>query len=302
MTELEITEKLKEVSNQENIKNISKTISSENKLEKIYDKTSTKIANIAMTKDATLADISNLTGEMVVIKDKLDKVTTDIIQKEIDRNIKAGLESTKAQITVFKDVLPAEIVNAEINATVFNQVYLDAYYAMQTLEDGILLSDRIWDITNISLEEIRVYMMEVMLDENTSMSEVYYQIKSFLKLPNVDMRTKKWRQFFRDHPPGKGVYRSAWKNVLRLLRTETNRAFKLGLVKYAKDRTWIQGIKWELSMAHPEMDICNDIAADDLYGLGAGVYPPENTPIIPHPHCLCYLRLIPNYELLGITL
>jgi len=302
MTELEITEKLKEVSNQENKNNISKLITTENKLEKIYDKTSTKIANVAMTKDASLADISNLTGEMVVIKDNLDKVTTDIIRKEIDRNIKAGLESVKAQITVFKDILPSDIVNAEISATVFNQAYMDAYYAMQTLKDGILLSDKIWDITNISLEEIRVYMMEVMLDENTSMAEVYQQIKSFLKLPDVDMRTKYWKQFFKTHPPGKGVYRSAWKNVLRVLRTETNRAFRLGTIKYAKDRTWVQGIKWELSAAHPRMDICNDIAADDLEGLGAGVYSPANVPIMPHPQCICYLRLIPNYDLLGITL
>ena len=302
MTELEITEKLKEVSNQQNIKNVSKTIPPENKLEKIYDRTSTRIANIAMTKDATLGDISNLTNEMSVIKDRLDKETESIINKEINRNIKAGIESTKAQITVFKDILPRGIVDAEINATVFNQAYMDAYYAMQTLEDGILLSDKIWDITNISLEEIRIYMMEVMLDEDTDMTEVYQQIKSFLKIPDVDLRTKKWRQFFRDHPPGKGVYRSAWKNVLRLLRTETNRAFRLGLIKYAKDRTWVQGIKWELSAAHPEDDICDYIAADDLYGLGAGVYPPDNVPVVPHPHCICYLRLIPNTDFLGITL
>lgn len=302
MTELEITEKLKEVSNQENIKNVSKTIPPENKLQKIYDKTSTKIANIATTKDATLGDISILASEMAVIKDQLDKVTTDIIQKEIDRNIQAGIENTKAQITVFQNILPREIVDAEINAMVFNRAYLDAYYAMKTLEDGIQLSDKIWDITNISMEEIRVYMMEVMLDENTSMAEVYQQIKSFLKIPDVDLRTKKWRQFFKDHPPGKGVYRSAYKNVMRVLRTETNRAFRLGLIKYAKDRTWVQGIKWELSAAHPESDICDYIAADDLYGLGAGVYPPDNVPVVPHPHCICHLRLIPNYDVLGITI
>ena len=50
----------------------------------------------------------------------------------------------------------------------------------------------------------------------------------------------------------------------------------------------VEGIKWELSAQHPEWDVCDYLSKQDLYGLGAGVYPPELLPPKPHPNCLCY--------------
>ncbi len=51
-------------------------------------------------------------------------------------------------------------------------------------------------------------------------------------------------------------------------------------------------IKWNLSPRHPAVDICDDYAKRDDYGLGPGVYPPSRVPPHPpHPHCICYFTI-----------
>ena len=131
-------------------------------------------------------------------------------------------------------------------------------------------------------------------------AEFYQHAKTFLLLPNVDMRTRAWREFFEKHPPGRGVYRSAYKNVQRVLRTEANRAYRAGIQAYAGRVTWAGGIKWNLSAAHKDRDICDWLASADN-GLGAGVYEVGNAPDSGHPHCLCYLTIIPKPEVLAIA-
>lgn len=50
-----------------------------------------------------------------------------------------------------------------------------------------------------------------------------------------------------------------------------------------------RGVRWNLSLSHPQVDICDDYATDDDHDLGAGIYPAADCPEIPHPQCLCYL-------------
>ena len=51
-------------------------------------------------------------------------------------------------------------------------------------------------------------------------------------------------------------------------------------------------IKWNLHPRHPAVDICDEHAKRDDYGLGPGVYPPGKVPQFPpHPHCLCFFTL-----------
>jgi hypothetical protein len=253
MTESEITDKIKQIAGNYNKKNIIDTMKAEDKLFSLYKKQSNKIGNIIS--GSSIEDVKDINDYLDNTKNILDDKTTSIISKSIDKSIKNGIKSTRSQITVFKDILPDEIVDSDIQQFVFNQVYIDAIIAMEKCEDGLELSQKIWDINQISLDDIRRYMIDSMLNDR-DFSDVYQHIKSFLLLPDVDLRTKKWRDFFKENPPGRGRYRSAFKNVMRVLRTETNRAFRLGSVEYAKGKFWVYGIKFELSLAHPEFDIC----------------------------------------------
>lgn len=51
-------------------------------------------------------------------------------------------------------------------------------------------------------------------------------------------------------------------------------------------------VEWNLSPQHPQPDICDVLATQDLYGAGPGVYPIAVVPSLPHPHCLCNTRAI----------
>jgi len=149
------------------------------------------------------------------------------------------------------------------------------------------------------LQQIKLFMAEYAISEETA-SYVYRFIKGFLTLPDVDLRKKEWQDYFENNPPGRGIYRSAWKNTLRVIRTETNIAFRKAQANYAQNESWIKGVRWVLSGAHPVEDVCDDIATADDYGLGAGVYPADAIPDSGHPQCMCHYEYVIDYAGLGL--
>lgn len=58
----------------------------------------------------------------------------------------------------------------------------------------------------------------------------------------------------------------------------------------------VRHVRWQLSGRHASIptspDICDIYRNQDLYGLGAGVYRPENKPALPHPRCACRVTFI----------
>lgn len=75
----------------------------------------------------------------------------------------------------------------------------------------------------------------------------------------------------------------------RLARTEINNAFHQQQIAGAK-RPGVTAAKWNLSGSHPKPDICNQYADQDEFGLGPGMYPPDEVPPSkPHPQCLCFI-------------
>lgn len=84
----------------------------------------------------------------------------------------------------------------------------------------------------------------------------------------------------------------------RIARTEAARAWADGFVeRYGHDGS-VVAYQWKLSSRHPKFDICNLYAEANLWGLGNGIYPKDETPKLPvHPHCLCHLAPVFSSEL-----
>jgi len=177
------------------------------------------------------------------------------------------------------------------DSPMFTSMNFEAINAMRTSVDGVELSARIWELNRIQLLSMKTYLADAML-EGKSAAEISQEIRAFMHLPAVDMRTKKWRAFFKQNPPGRGVYKSAAKNAQRVLRTELHRAYRNAAVQYVKQMPWAEGMQWMLSDAHPEMDICDDLASSDV-GYGPGVYTPDAFPDIPHAQCICFWVAVP---------
>ncbi|POO87256.1 hypothetical protein [Clostridium sp. 3-3] len=79
----------------------------------------------------------------------------------------------------------------------------------------------------------------------------------------------------------------------RLARTSITHAAAETQIQTAKKNPFNRGMKWNLSPSHGarmhgKQDECDDYAGNDSYGLGAGIFPADKTPI-QHPNCMCYL-------------
>jgi len=232
---------------------------------------------------------------------RLTQRTQAIVARNLNRSVSQGLRDGEATLyaTATSAVGRAAAVKTLGTPMGFDRLWSEAVQSLYGGTPGIELSPRIWEVERTTLKSIQRYLAQSMASAR-SRSEIVSHIRSFLLMPNVDMRTKAWRSFFEQNPPGRGVYRSAYKNVQRVLRTESNRAYRTATQLYARQKSWATGVRWTLSAAHPKVDICDTLAAQDLYGMGAGVYPAGEAPDSGHPHCLCYLVVVYNLQALGL--
>ncbi|HEY6019108.1 MAG TPA: hypothetical protein VIY48_04185 [Candidatus Paceibacterota bacterium] len=288
----------------------------ERKIKAIYSKADQRLASLSL-RGASLGSQSALFENMTKIMQSLsDDVTTaiegaikqsvrsavsgsreivDSIERVATRRLRRTRESIISEASREEEFLRDKIEQIRMS---FDEVYPEAVQAMRT-DSGVELSTKIWDINRMSLQQMKNFIAEYMITQESAGS-IYRFVKGFLTLPDVDLRKKEWIEYFKDNPPGRGVYRSAWKNALRVIRTETNRAFRKAQAGFAKGETWVKGVRWVLSGAHPEADVCDDIANADDYGLGPGVYPAEAIPDSGHPQCLCHYEYVIDYAGLGL--
>ncbi len=155
---------------------------------------------------------------------------------------------------------------------------------------GLYLSDRIWQqgeryrstVTNIIQESVAIgqdaattaRILERYIKEGSNTLAVNY--------PNMMKRMA-----------GR-IPKDISYEALRLARTEMTAAFGEGTIAAASVSPSYKGMKLVLSNSHPIADICDNLAAYDV-GLGRGIYPPGDEPMIPiHPNCLC--TLVPIHE------
>jgi hypothetical protein len=79
----------------------------------------------------------------------------------------------------------------------------------------------------------------------------------------------------------RGVYRSPFKNAMRLARTEAIRAYNHASAEFAQDKDWLVGMRVQLSPLHDKEDECDKYDGDLME-------PNEFAEKFPlHPHCMC---------------
>ena len=83
-----------------------------------------------------------------------------------------------------------------------------------------------------------------------------------------------------------------WKSQ-RVMRTEINRAHGHAYMQSAEQTPGFAGFRFLLSPQHPEPDICDLLASQNLHGLGAGVYPTQALcPWPAHPNTLSFVEMV----------
>jgi hypothetical protein len=82
------------------------------------------------------------------------------------------------------------------------------------------------------------------------------------------------------------------RNRLPTNRADEARALHQAEIARAENDPAVYAMQWHLGGGHEEIDICDDVASLDLFGLGPGVYPKDSVPDLQHPNCMCYLTVL----------
>lgn len=176
---------------------------------------------------------------------------------------------------------------------------LSALQAFKERTDaGMDLSQRVWDFVKHDRQKLE-WALGLGLAEGKSAAALSRDVRQYLNEPNKLFRRVRDKhgnlvlsKAAQAYHPGQGVYRSSYKNALRLAVTETNMAYRT-----ADHTTWskmpfVIGIEIKLSAIHatsdiqgkkyprPYADMCDELA---------GVYPKEFKFTGWHPHCRCYV-------------
>lgn len=156
-------------------------------------------------------------------------------------------------------------------------------------ERGMNLSDRVWKLSDQFKGELEL-SLELGLGEGKSAADLSRDVRQYLREPNKlfrrvrnekgQLRLSKAAQAYH---PGQGVYRSSYKNALRLTATENNMAYRTADHERWQQLDFVIGIQIMLSNNHtcngqPFVDICDTLQ---------GMYPKTFKFVGWHPFCRC---------------
>lgn len=151
-------------------------------------------------------------------------------------------------------------------------------------ERGMNLSDRVWRLTDQFKSELEL-ALEMGLGDGKSAAALSRDVREYLNEPHkLFRRVRNEKGQLRlskaaaAYHPGQGVYRSSYKNALRLTATENNMAYRTADHERWNDLDFVIGIEIMLSNNHPVEDICDEMC---------GVYPKTFKFVGWHPFCRC---------------
>lgn len=166
-----------------------------------------------------------------------------------------------------------------------NDTALEAFLARQV--EGLNLSDRVWRYTDMFKAEIEMGL-DLGIRSGQDARQMARDLKDYLRFPD-----KLFRRVRDEHGelqlskaaaafhPGRGVYRSSYKNALRLAATETNIAYRTADHDRWEQLDFVVGQEVRCSDTnHPVADICDTLA---------GKYPKDFKFVGWHPFCRCYV-------------
>lgn len=159
------------------------------------------------------------------------------------------------------------------------------YYLQK--RNGLSLSDRVWNIGKQLPTELDV-MVQNAIKEGKSAQDLAGELKQYLKEPerlfrrvrNPKTGKLEWSKAAKEYHPGQGVYRSSYKNAMRLARTEINIAYRYAEWQSYQNNFMIKGFEIRLSNSSNHCPVCERLA---------GIYPKWFLWTGWHPQCMCYM-------------
>lgn len=288
---------------------LEKTNISHNKRIKAFEKLVKEIFNLSNEEAIKLAQSVNYDAKKLFkfedypeLKKRANKLFKDF-KKSLEKLIIKGITSEWEQSNLVNNQLALNILGVKsledikANQRKYfnnNQSALDAFIKRKT--KGLDLSDRVWNLTQqykVGLEQA----LTVGISDGRSAAELSRDVREYLNNPNKLFR--RVRDFennlnlsstAKEYKAGQGVYRSSYKNALRLTATEINMAYRTADYYRWQQQDFVVGIEVKLSNNHtikdpktgksiPFSDICDELQ---------GKYPKTFLFKGWHPNCRCF--------------
>lgn len=260
---------------------------------------------LAQGRKLTSADIGRVFQRHPELRAALDK-TMQQLNDDLTATIEQGSKDAWLRANTAADAVVAAMANnnaqlaALLNAETNMPQNDRALRAFQQREmQGLKLSDRVWRATEgMKLDMERA--IEVALAEGVPAQKLSQRVRELLKEPHRLYRRVRDKdgnlrlsQAAQKYHPGTGVYRSSYKNAMRVARTEVNMAYQASDSERWTRSWWVKGIRVSLSNNHtcldskgrpaPLVDICDELAGD---------YPADFKFTGWHPQCRCFATAI----------
>jgi len=220
-----------------------------------------------------------------------------LVSNEVDRTAEQLIRITESAVKA------SWILSTEKNNAIFAQ-YLKQFEGMpradlfanpdiKKMNDYLAFSkgrfsDAIWNIVPGLRKEMEVHLA-IGIMQGDSAKVISQRIRQYLNEPNKLFRRVRdangklvMSKAMREYHPGPGVYRSSYKNAMRVARTEGNQAYLRNDSERWNASKLVLGIDIELSDSHPEynyLEICEELE---------GEYPKDFLFVGWHPQCLCH--------------
>lgn len=166
-----------------------------------------------------------------------------------------------------------------------NREAMDAFFSRKSEYGGLNLSQKVWKYTSQFKEEMEL-ALSVSLGRGDSAATVSRHVRQYLQEPDRLFRrvrdekgNLKLSKRAAAYHPGRGEYRSSYKNAMRLARTETNMAYRAADNERRQQHPWIIGVEVKRSKHKFPCKICERLK---------GRYPKDFKFVGWHPQCRCY--------------
>jgi hypothetical protein len=224
------------------------------------------------------------------IKKQMTMIMTDFHNRTLSMtqdDIRDGWDlANQKNDRIVRDYLKTISIIKESQAAAYFLPNLPALKAFISREkNSETLSDAVWKVSKQFRGELETHL-GIGISQGDSAQVISQRIRQYLQNPDALFRRVRDNQGrlvaskkMLEYHPGQGVYRSAYKNALRVARTNTNQAYLL-----ADHIKWLQldmvkGVRISLSAQHPKEDICDELQGD---------YPKDFIWVGWHPQDLCH--------------
>lgn len=211
------------------------------------------------------------------------------LQSNLENEIKSGQTKAWEEAVIKNDKMVEGYIKGMALSTIVKDGMfkrnLDALELLQNrTENGLNLSQRVWNITGQTKGNIELFL-ESGIGSGRSADAISRDFRQLLNNPDKCFRRVRDKdgklvpsQPMKDYHPGRGVYKSAKMNAIRVSATETNMGYRMSDCERWKQLDFVLGFEVKRSRNGHPCALCDSLV---------GKYPKEF--IFPgwHPFCIC---------------